>query len=179
MAARVLPAIEGVTITHAVGPVALAGCLTVVARHGFAAAPPSDVTIVCGGPGWRRRSRMPLCSPSCAASIRLCRLGLHRRAHPRCRRPARLPRRHNPAPLPSPEWRDRWPLTVGAGKEKTRSPADRRHLIEPPPGRLTSNGLHRVSPPIRPCAAPRACGRGPRAFAKARGCGRTYPMRLG
>ena len=53
MAARVLPAIEAVTIAHAAGPVALAGGLTVIARHGFADAPPCDVTIVCGGPGWR------------------------------------------------------------------------------------------------------------------------------
>jgi transcriptional regulator GlxA family with amidase domain len=53
MAARVLPAIEAVTIAHEAGPVALAGGLTVIARYGFANAPPCDVTIVCGGPGWR------------------------------------------------------------------------------------------------------------------------------
>jgi transcriptional regulator GlxA family with amidase domain len=80
MAARVLPAIEAVTIAHTAGPVALAGGLTVVARHGFADVPPCDVTIVCGGPGWRpqsavvpdgvRRARMPQCSASCGAMIR-------------------------------------------------------------------------------------------------------------
>jgi len=53
MAARVLPAIEAVTIAREAGPVALAGGLTVVARYGFADAPRCDVTIVCGGPGWR------------------------------------------------------------------------------------------------------------------------------
>jgi hypothetical protein len=43
MAARILPAIEAVTIAHAAGPVALAGGLTVGARHGFAETPPCDV----------------------------------------------------------------------------------------------------------------------------------------
>jgi transcriptional regulator GlxA family with amidase domain len=55
MAARILPAIEAVTIAQSAGPVALAGGLTVIARHGFADAPPCDVTIVCGGPGWRKQ----------------------------------------------------------------------------------------------------------------------------
>jgi transcriptional regulator GlxA family with amidase domain len=55
MAARILPAIEAVTIAHSAGPVALAGGLTVIAGHGFADAPPCDVTIVCGGPGWRKQ----------------------------------------------------------------------------------------------------------------------------
>jgi transcriptional regulator GlxA family with amidase domain len=55
MAARILPAIEAITIAHIAGPVTLAGGLTVVARHGFADAPPCDVTIVCGGPGWRKQ----------------------------------------------------------------------------------------------------------------------------
>jgi hypothetical protein len=50
MAARILPAIEGITIAHIVGPVALAGGLTVIAQHGFNTAPP--------------------CVPSCATSIR-------------------------------------------------------------------------------------------------------------
>jgi hypothetical protein len=52
MAARVLPAIEAVTIAHAAGSVARSGGLAVIARHGFAAAPPCDLTIVCGGPAW-------------------------------------------------------------------------------------------------------------------------------
>ncbi len=53
MATRVLPAISVVTIAHVAGPVVLAGGLTVTAQYGFADAPPCDVTIVCGGPGWR------------------------------------------------------------------------------------------------------------------------------
>jgi transcriptional regulator GlxA family with amidase domain len=53
MAARILPAIEAVTIAREAGSVALSGGLTVIARHGFADAPPCDVTIFCGGPGWR------------------------------------------------------------------------------------------------------------------------------
>jgi transcriptional regulator GlxA family with amidase domain len=52
MAARVLPSIAAVTIAREAGPVALAGGLTVIAQYGFADAPPCDVTIVCGGPGW-------------------------------------------------------------------------------------------------------------------------------
>jgi hypothetical protein len=91
MAARVLPAIKGITIAHAAVPVALASGLTVVARHGFADAPPCDVTIVCGGPAVERRSGMEPCSPSCAASPASYRLGLHRRVHPRRRGPARRP----------------------------------------------------------------------------------------
>jgi putative intracellular protease/amidase len=55
MAARILPAIEAITIAHIAGPVALAGGLTVVTQYGFADAPPCDVTIVCGGPGWRKQ----------------------------------------------------------------------------------------------------------------------------
>ena len=53
MATRVLPALAAVTIARAAGPVALAGGLRVIAEHGFADAPPCDVVIVCGGPGWR------------------------------------------------------------------------------------------------------------------------------
>jgi hypothetical protein len=53
--ARVLPAIEAVTIAHAVGPVALAGGPTVVARHGSADAPPAG----------ERRSRMSSVAIEC------------------------------------------------------------------------------------------------------------------
>jgi hypothetical protein len=41
VAARILPAIEVVTIAHIAGPVALASSLTIVARHGFADARPA------------------------------------------------------------------------------------------------------------------------------------------
>jgi transcriptional regulator GlxA family with amidase domain len=54
MARRVLPAIEGITIAEKVGPVTLAGGLTILAHSDFANAPPCDLLIVCGGPGWRR-----------------------------------------------------------------------------------------------------------------------------
>lgn len=57
MASRVLPAIAAVTIAREAGPVALAGGLTVIAAHGFADAPECDVTIVCGGPGWRAQTQ--------------------------------------------------------------------------------------------------------------------------
>jgi transcriptional regulator GlxA family with amidase domain len=59
MARRVLPAIESVTIAHMPGPVELAGGLTIIAQAGFAAAPPCDVVMVCGGPGWRREVANP------------------------------------------------------------------------------------------------------------------------
>jgi transcriptional regulator GlxA family with amidase domain len=54
MARRVLPSIEGITIAEKAGPVTLAGGLSILAQSDFAGAPPCDVLIVCGGPGWRR-----------------------------------------------------------------------------------------------------------------------------
>jgi transcriptional regulator GlxA family with amidase domain len=59
MAHRVLPAVESVTLAEEAGPVELAGGLTVLAQAGFAGAPPCDVIIVCGGPGWRRETANP------------------------------------------------------------------------------------------------------------------------
>jgi transcriptional regulator GlxA family with amidase domain len=56
MAKRVLPAIESVAIAERAGPVTLAGGLVVLAQAGFADAPPCDLLIVCGGPGWRRET---------------------------------------------------------------------------------------------------------------------------
>lgn len=52
MAARILPGLTATTIAAHPGPVHLAGGLTVLAQHGFADAPPCDVFVVCGGPGW-------------------------------------------------------------------------------------------------------------------------------
>ena len=52
MARRVLPRVEAVVIAREAGPVQLAGGLTVLAHHSIATAPPCDVVIVCGGPGW-------------------------------------------------------------------------------------------------------------------------------
>jgi transcriptional regulator GlxA family with amidase domain len=52
MASRVLPNVSATTIARHAGPVRLAGGLTVHAEHGIDTAPPCDVVIVCGGPGW-------------------------------------------------------------------------------------------------------------------------------
>jgi transcriptional regulator GlxA family with amidase domain len=54
MARHVLPAVKTTVIARRAGPVRLAGGLTVEADHGIDAAPPCDVVIVCGGPGWPR-----------------------------------------------------------------------------------------------------------------------------
>jgi transcriptional regulator GlxA family with amidase domain len=56
MAKRVLPAIDSVTIAERAGPVTLAGGLVMLAQASFADAPPCDVAVVCGGPGWRRET---------------------------------------------------------------------------------------------------------------------------
>jgi transcriptional regulator GlxA family with amidase domain len=52
MARRVDPSIEICTIAPAGGVVKLCNGLRVIADHGFADAPPCDVLIVTGGPGW-------------------------------------------------------------------------------------------------------------------------------
>lgn len=52
MARRVLPGLSAAVIARTAGRVRLAGDLAVEAPHGFADAPPCDVLIVCGGPGW-------------------------------------------------------------------------------------------------------------------------------
>lgn len=57
MASRILPGLRSVTVGERAGPVACAGGLTVIATHGFADAPPADVVLVTGGPGWREASR--------------------------------------------------------------------------------------------------------------------------
>jgi transcriptional regulator GlxA family with amidase domain len=53
MARRVLPNLAAVTVAERAGPVRLAGGVTVLAEFGFPTLPPCDITIVCGGPGWR------------------------------------------------------------------------------------------------------------------------------
>jgi transcriptional regulator GlxA family with amidase domain len=52
MARRVAPEIEICTIAPRSGPVALASGLKVVADYGIDDAPPCDLVIVTGGPGW-------------------------------------------------------------------------------------------------------------------------------
>jgi transcriptional regulator GlxA family with amidase domain len=59
MARRVLPAISSVMIAQRTGPVRLAGNVTVMADADFQGAPPCDVFVVCGGPGWREQVRNP------------------------------------------------------------------------------------------------------------------------
>ena len=46
-------------IAERAGPVRLAGGVTVMADADFSNAPPCDVFIVCGGPGWREQVRNP------------------------------------------------------------------------------------------------------------------------
>jgi transcriptional regulator GlxA family with amidase domain len=59
MARRVLPNVSSVVVAARPGPVRMAGGLTVLADHGFDDAPPCDVFIVCGGPGWRAQVEDP------------------------------------------------------------------------------------------------------------------------
>jgi transcriptional regulator GlxA family with amidase domain len=55
MAKRVLPGITSVMIGERTGPIRLAGDVTVLADADFHSAPPCDVFVVCGGPGWREQ----------------------------------------------------------------------------------------------------------------------------
>ncbi len=52
MARRLLPNLADAVIARAAGPIRLAGGLAVDVPFGLDTAPPCDVTIVCGGPGW-------------------------------------------------------------------------------------------------------------------------------
>jgi transcriptional regulator GlxA family with amidase domain len=59
MARRIRPEIALCTIAPAAGPVDLSNGLRVLADHGLATAPPLDVLIVTGGPGWARQVEAP------------------------------------------------------------------------------------------------------------------------
>lgn len=59
IAKRVLPGISCTLIAEKAGPVRLAGGVTVLAQADFAGAPPCDVFVVCGGPGWRDQVSNP------------------------------------------------------------------------------------------------------------------------
>ena len=59
MARRVLPLVQATIVALQAGPVRLAGGLTVIADHGVETAPPCDVVIVCGGPGWKEAAAEP------------------------------------------------------------------------------------------------------------------------
>jgi transcriptional regulator GlxA family with amidase domain len=52
MATRIIPNIKSAIIADKAGPVRLTGGVVVEAPFGFADAPPCDVVVVCGGPGW-------------------------------------------------------------------------------------------------------------------------------
>jgi len=59
MARRIRPEISITTLAPAAGPVKLSNGLVVMADHALGAAPPLDVLIVTGGPGWQEESRRP------------------------------------------------------------------------------------------------------------------------
>jgi transcriptional regulator GlxA family with amidase domain len=59
MARRILPALDIAVLAERAGPVTLAAGLVVMAPFAFETAPACDVTIVCGGPGWRAQVRNP------------------------------------------------------------------------------------------------------------------------
>jgi|SRR5882757_5198691 len=57
MARRIRPEIEICTLAPEAGPVRLSNGLVVLADHALRAAPPLDVLVVTGGPGWEVESR--------------------------------------------------------------------------------------------------------------------------
>ena len=59
MARRIRPEIAICTLAPTAGLVALANGLRVLADHGLADAPPLDVVIVTGGPGWVAQAKTP------------------------------------------------------------------------------------------------------------------------
>ena len=54
MARRVAPEVSMFLVAERAGPVVLANGLTVLAHFGYGDAPPADVLIITGGPGWQR-----------------------------------------------------------------------------------------------------------------------------
>lgn len=59
MARRVEPTISMYLVAENAGPVVLASGLTVMADYGYADAPPAQVLVVTGGPGWTREASHP------------------------------------------------------------------------------------------------------------------------
>ena len=57
MARRIQPDIEITTLAPSAGPVKLSNGLVVLAEHALAVAPPLDVLVVTGGPGWVAESK--------------------------------------------------------------------------------------------------------------------------
>ncbi len=68
MARRIRPDIEICTLAPAAGTVRLSNGLVVMADHALEAAPPQDVIVVTGGPGWESESRRP----ETLAALRRC-----------------------------------------------------------------------------------------------------------
>jgi transcriptional regulator GlxA family with amidase domain len=60
MARRIAPEIEVCTIAPQAGPVALANGLKISADFGITEAPPCDLVIVTGGPGWTAQAEAPI-----------------------------------------------------------------------------------------------------------------------
>ncbi len=56
MARRVSAEVSMFLVAEKAGPVVLANGLTVLADHGYDDAPPADVLVITGGPGWERES---------------------------------------------------------------------------------------------------------------------------
>ncbi len=76
MATRIIPHLETAVVAAEAGPVRLAGGLVVQAPFGFANAPPCDMIVVCGGPGWPDAAQHPellaflrACAPERLASV--------------------------------------------------------------------------------------------------------------
>jgi transcriptional regulator GlxA family with amidase domain len=59
MARRIAPEIAICTIGPKSGPIALANGLNVMAEFGIGDAPPCDLVIVTGGPGWAEQAKAP------------------------------------------------------------------------------------------------------------------------
>ncbi len=59
MARRVSPDVSMFLVAERAGPVNLAGGLAVIAHHGYDDAPPADVLVITGGPGWEREAASP------------------------------------------------------------------------------------------------------------------------
>jgi transcriptional regulator GlxA family with amidase domain len=59
MARRIEPAVAMYLVAARPGPVVLANGLTVIADHGYDDAPPADVLVLTGGPGWQREAGTP------------------------------------------------------------------------------------------------------------------------
>lgn len=122
MARRVVPGIELCTIAPRKGVVALANGLRVVADHGFDDAPPCDVLVVTGGPGWttqaaaadtlaflRRRAESSRMVSVCTGAMILAAAGVLDGRHATTKREVR-----SPETSPLQLMRERYPAITAA-----------------------------------------------------------------